>query len=700
MSQTAVFAQDCLPGGITFTNQAQIDNFPKNYPGCTEIVGRVTISGSDITNLNGLSQLTYLWSGLYIFKNNTLTSLQGLHNVTRVYSLHIGEYHEGGNPLLTSLSGLEALALISDDLEIYDNNSLTSLTGLDKLAFVGRYITISKNELLSSITGLKNLTTAGRGISIGNSALTSLDGLEKLVDVRGALNIWNNPFLTNISGLSNVKIDSITDLIIYDNPVLATCELPNLCQYLSNPNGIVMIYNNATGCDNPTEMAHGCGITLGCLPYGDYFFLSQSDINNFRTNYPDCTDLGGRVHIKGKDITNLDGLKRVKSVDKDLNIDSCTMLDNLSGLDSLVSIGNSLYISYNNVLTSLKGLDHLTSVGWGIGIEYNPALKNLSGMEKLSSVGGGLNINDNNSLTSLSGLGNISSANWLLIISNPRLESISALKSLTSVDGELWIINNYALGSLSGLDNITLAGDGMFWISGNTILGSLDGLKKLTTIKGSLDIDYNPALKNLSGLDNLTSIGFDLWIFDNDSLTSFNGLENLTSIGRSFWIIENKNLANISGIKNIDAASISELYISDNALLSACEVKSICHYLAKPNSVVTIEANKPGCNSPEEVISSCAPVGELNISANNFCTISPNPSYGYFSINFTLKDAAHVKLVVLNSLGQAVEILVNDQLMPGLNQVTWDAIGLPSGMYYYRMLAGDQTSTGKVILMK
>jgi S-formylglutathione hydrolase FrmB len=48
----------CLPQGITFTNQAQIDNFQTNYPGCTEIEGDVTIAGDDITNLNGLSVLT------------------------------------------------------------------------------------------------------------------------------------------------------------------------------------------------------------------------------------------------------------------------------------------------------------------------------------------------------------------------------------------------------------------------------------------------------------------------------------------------------------------------------------------------------------------------------------------------------------------------------------------------------------------
>ena len=42
----------CLPEGITFTTQEQIDNFQINYPGCTEIEGNVMIYGLEIDNIN------------------------------------------------------------------------------------------------------------------------------------------------------------------------------------------------------------------------------------------------------------------------------------------------------------------------------------------------------------------------------------------------------------------------------------------------------------------------------------------------------------------------------------------------------------------------------------------------------------------------------------------------------------------------
>ena len=59
-------AQDCLPEGITFSTQAQIDNFQINHPNCNIILGDVTINGNDITNLNGLSVLNSIGGTLFI----------------------------------------------------------------------------------------------------------------------------------------------------------------------------------------------------------------------------------------------------------------------------------------------------------------------------------------------------------------------------------------------------------------------------------------------------------------------------------------------------------------------------------------------------------------------------------------------------------------------------------------------------------
>ena len=70
-----VLPQLCLPQGITFSTQEEIDNFQANYPGCTEIEGDVIISGDDITTLDGLNILTAFLGDLSVVGNVSLTNL-------------------------------------------------------------------------------------------------------------------------------------------------------------------------------------------------------------------------------------------------------------------------------------------------------------------------------------------------------------------------------------------------------------------------------------------------------------------------------------------------------------------------------------------------------------------------------------------------------------------------------------------------
>ena len=75
LSQFVLFAQcdgSCLPNGIIFTTQAQIDNFQINYPDCTEIEGGMEIGGNSITNIIGLNVLANIGGNLSILGNDAL----------------------------------------------------------------------------------------------------------------------------------------------------------------------------------------------------------------------------------------------------------------------------------------------------------------------------------------------------------------------------------------------------------------------------------------------------------------------------------------------------------------------------------------------------------------------------------------------------------------------------------------------------
>ena len=67
-----------------------------------------------------------------------------------------------------------------------------------------------------------------------------------------------NPALTSLTGLDNINAGSITDLKIYSNSSLSTCEVQSVCNYLASPNGCIFIYENAIGCNTQAEVETAC----------------------------------------------------------------------------------------------------------------------------------------------------------------------------------------------------------------------------------------------------------------------------------------------------------------------------------------------------------------------------------------------------------------------------------------------------------
>jgi hypothetical protein len=408
--QSTVSSQSCLPDGIIFSTQAEIDNFQTNNPNCTEIEGDVEINGDDITNLNGLNivtsiggelriasnqilanltgldNVTFIGGDLNIWLNSALTSLTGLDNMTsvggdlfigtnpaltslmgldnvtsiggylristgwgvlltsltgldnvtsiggdlRIYAnqaltsltgldnvtsvgggLFIGDYNYIGNPNLISLTGLEGLTSIGGDLLIRYNESLTSLTGLEGLISIGGYLEIMYNDALSSLTGLDNVTSINGDLEIssndaltslsgldnvssiegnlsigyfysdshgsyyiGNDALTNLTGLNNLTFIGGYINIIGNDTLTSLTGLGNIDAATISNLSIFENTSLSTCEVKSICDYLASPNGTIVIHDNASGCNSQEEVEEACDtVSVEDVHVSDIFFI-------------------------------------------------------------------------------------------------------------------------------------------------------------------------------------------------------------------------------------------------------------------------------------------------------------------------------------------------------------------------------------------------------------------------------------------
>ena len=78
----------------------------------------------------------------------------------------------------------------------------------------------------------------------------------------------------------------------------------------------------------------------------------------------------------------------------------------------------------------------------------------------------------------------------------------------------------------------------------------------------------------------------------------------------------------------------------------------------------------------------------------------PNPFNPETSISFDIAEAGAVSLTVFNPLGQTVATLVNGTMAAGRHTITFDGTNLTSGLYYYRLEAGDFSAIRKMVLMK
>ena len=78
----------------------------------------------------------------------------------------------------------------------------------------------------------------------------------------------------------------------------------------------------------------------------------------------------------------------------------------------------------------------------------------------------------------------------------------------------------------------------------------------------------------------------------------------------------------------------------------------------------------------------------------------PNPFNPITTIDFELPKSGEVILKIYNILGEEVATLVSDRLSTGLYSYEWDASGYASGIYLYRLQAGDYVETRKMVLMR
>jgi hypothetical protein len=78
----------------------------------------------------------------------------------------------------------------------------------------------------------------------------------------------------------------------------------------------------------------------------------------------------------------------------------------------------------------------------------------------------------------------------------------------------------------------------------------------------------------------------------------------------------------------------------------------------------------------------------------------PNPFNPSTKLSYSITQSSLVTLKVFDVLGSESETLVNEEKTVGNYELNWNAANLPSGVYFYRLQAGEYTSVKKMILLK
>ncbi len=83
----------------------------------------------------------------------------------------------------------------------------------------------------------------------------------------------------------------------------------------------------------------------------------------------------------------------------------------------------------------------------------------------------------------------------------------------------------------------------------------------------------------------------------------------------------------------------------------------------------------------------------------------PNPFNPTTTIQYSLPKSSEVKIRIFNPMGQVIQTLVQEDQQPGNYNVTWDGKTtqgqlVPSGVYYYQIIAEGFTDVKKMLLIK
>ncbi len=493
--------------------------------GQTHMTGSLTVTGSELTDLEGLQGLTCIGGSLRIEgcaaeasgceADSALSDLSALRGLRAAGGLEIRLA-----VALASLDGLSDLGIVRGDLVIAGNPLLRTLEALGSLWHVGGSLRFEKK-----CYPLPSPSVSFTASACLENGLEDLGGLDRLASIGEDLVIADQPALGQIGGLNALECLG-GSLVIGANQSLV--EIDGL---------------------------KGLGAVPGHLIIGSWSVFDE-------------------LLALGESAGDVD-LQEVIEVDS-----GNPLLGTISGLQQLNWVGGDLVLSGNGALGELAGLGGVIAVGGSLRIRDNGALEDFEGLGNLAAVCDRLSVRDNGALADLSGPRNGAHIGGTVeILGNPSLVSLQGIHPAERVRGDLWLSGNPRLVDLSSLGTVT-AVEGEVLVENNATLTDLSGLGALTVVEGDLSIQNNAALMDLSGLGALGSVEGNLIIWENDLLPSLSGLEAITRIDGFLIVFGNPGLSDVSALGSAELGGQATVFgviliIAENRALPRCEAVAL-----------------------------------------------------------------------------------------------------------------------------
>ena len=193
--------------------------------------------------------------------------------------------------------------------------------------------------------------------------------------------------------------------------------------------------------------------------------------------------------------------------------------------------------------------------------------------------------------------------------------------------------------------------------------------------------------------DDISAAGFsngELYMsFSDDAGVTWSNAENLTNSPSPNCMAGECDSDHWSSLAEVVDEYLHIFYMNDKDAGAAVQMEGVetanpMLYLRYPNPLFTsIEENQPATPT-------------MIALHRNY----PNPFNSTTTIEYNLMGVSDVRIDIYNLMGQRLETLIDSEQSAGKHSITWNASGMASGIYFYKLIAGDKVFTKRMTLLK